>query len=79
VSGGFNPSDLAAWTGGHWTQPPSGTLRGFHFDSRRLGPGSVFVALAGAQRDGHDFLPAAAAAGAAAALVSRPRPEAGLA
>jgi UDP-N-acetylmuramoyl-tripeptide--D-alanyl-D-alanine ligase len=54
-------------------------LRGFHFDSRRLGPGSVFVALAGAQRDGHDFLPAATAAGAAAALVSRPRPEAGLA
>lgn len=79
MSGGFNPSDLAAWTGGHWTQPPSGTLRGFHFDSRRLGPGSVFVALAGAQRDGHDFLPAAAAAGAAAALVSRPRPGAGLA
>jgi hypothetical protein len=35
--------------------------------------------LAGAQRDGHDFLPAAAAAGAAAALVSRPRPGAGLA
>ena len=79
MSGGFNPADLAAWTGGHWTRPPAGPLREFHFDSRRLGPGSVFVALAGAQRDGHDFLPAAAAAGAAAALVSRPRPEAGLA
>jgi UDP-N-acetylmuramoyl-tripeptide--D-alanyl-D-alanine ligase len=39
----------------------------------------VFVALAGAQRDGHDFLPAAAAAGAAAALVARPRPDADLA
>ena len=79
MSGGFNPSDLAAWTGGHWTRPPSGTLRGFHFDSRRLGPGSVFVALPGVQRDGHEFLPAAAAAGAAAALVSQARPEAGLA
>ena len=79
MSGGFKPSDLAAWTGGQWTRSPAGSLRGFHFDSRRLGPGSVFVALAGAQRDGHDFVPAAAAAGAAAALVSRPRPEAGLA
>ena len=79
MSGGFTPSDLAAWTGGQWTRPPSVILRGFHFDSRHLGPDSVFVALAGAQRDGHDFLPAAAAAGAAAALVARPRPEAGLA
>ena len=79
VSGGFSPADLAAWTGGRWTRLPAAPLRGFHFDSRRLGPGSVFVALPGAQRDGHDFLPAAAAAGAAAALVAHPRAEADLA
>ena len=79
VSGGFSPADLAAWTGGRWTRRPAAPLRGFHFDSRRLGPGSVFVALPGAQRDGHDFLPAAAAAGAAAALVAHPRAEADLA
>ena len=78
MSGGFNPSDLAAWTGGRWTRPPAAPLRGFHFDSRRLEPGIVFVALPGAQRDGHDFLPAAAAGGAAAALVARARPEADL-
>jgi len=79
VSGSFTPADLAAWSGGHWTRPPAALLRGFHFDSRRLGPGSVFVALRGEQRDGHDFLPAAAAAGAAAALVAHPRPEVDLA
>lgn len=71
MSGGFNPGHLAAWAGGRWTLPPVGPLRGFHFDTRRLGPGSVFVALRGERRDGHDFLGAAAAAGAAAAVVAR--------
>ena len=41
-------------------------------DSRTVGPGDLFVALPGERVDGHDFLPAAAAAGAAAALVARP-------
>lgn len=75
----FNPAELAEWTGGRWTRLPSVPLRGFHFDSRRLGAGSVFVALRGEVRDGHDFLPAAAAGGAAAALVARPRPDLDLA
>ena len=38
-------------------------------DSRRVGPGSLFVAIRGERFDGHDFVPAAAAAGAAAVLV----------
>lgn len=40
-------------------------------DSRRLPVGALFVALPGAHADGHDFLAAARAQGAAAALVSR--------
>jgi UDP-N-acetylmuramoyl-tripeptide--D-alanyl-D-alanine ligase len=40
-------------------------------DSRTLQPGALFVALSGENFDGHDFAPAAAAAGAAGALVSR--------
>ncbi len=44
---------------------------GVTFDTRELRPGDLFVALGGA-RDGHDFVPQALAAGAAAALVSRP-------
>jgi len=38
-------------------------------DTRALHPGAVFVALAGERFDAHEFLPAAAAAGAAAAVV----------
>ena len=41
-------------------------------DSRTVGPGDLFVAFAGERVDGHDFLVAAAAAGAVAALSSRP-------
>lgn len=40
-------------------------------DSRRVEKGGLFVALAGAKHDGHDFVTEAFANGAAAALVSR--------
>jgi len=40
-------------------------------DTRRLAPGNLFVALKGEHADGHSFLPAAQAAGAAGALVAR--------
>jgi UDP-N-acetylmuramoyl-tripeptide--D-alanyl-D-alanine ligase len=40
-------------------------------DSRDAGPGSLFAALAGQRVDGHDFAPAAVAAGAVAVLASR--------
>jgi len=42
------------------------------FDSRAVGPGGLFVALPGERVDGHDFVAAAIAAGAAGALVSHP-------
>ena len=41
-------------------------------DSRKAGPGSLFVALPGARADGHDFLPAVFAQGARAVVVERP-------
>ncbi len=74
----FSPESLACWTGGRWTVPPEAPLAGFHFDTRKLRPGEVFVAIRGDQRDGHDFLRDAQAAGAAAALVARPVPEVAL-
>jgi UDP-N-acetylmuramoyl-tripeptide--D-alanyl-D-alanine ligase len=43
-------------------------------DSRAVGAGDLFVALPGERVDGADFLPAAAAAGAAGALTTRPHP-----
>jgi UDP-N-acetylmuramoyl-tripeptide--D-alanyl-D-alanine ligase len=43
-------------------------------DSRRAEPGALFAALAGEHVDGHDFAPAAVAAGAVAVLAARPVP-----
>ncbi|SKA92405.1 UDP-N-acetylmuramoyl-tripeptide--D-alanyl-D-alanine ligase [Prosthecobacter debontii] len=43
-------------------------------DSRNVGSGDVFVALAGDRFDAHDFIPQVVAAGAAAVVVSRVDP-----
>lgn len=48
-------------------------------DSRAAEAGSLFIALLGERVDGHDFVERARDAGAVAALVSRPVPEAQLA
>jgi UDP-N-acetylmuramoyl-tripeptide--D-alanyl-D-alanine ligase len=42
-------------------------------DTRTIAPGDLFVALKGERHDGHDFVPAAFAGGAAAALVADDR------
>jgi UDP-N-acetylmuramoyl-L-alanyl-D-glutamate--2,6-diaminopimelate ligase len=47
-------------------------------DSRLVTPGSVFVAIPGARHDGHGFVAAAAAHGAAAAIVERAIPDLGI-
>ena len=41
-------------------------------DTRTLQPGQLYFALRGARFDGNEFLPAAAAAGAVAAVIDRP-------
>jgi UDP-N-acetylmuramoyl-tripeptide--D-alanyl-D-alanine ligase len=51
------------------TEVVSGSVE---FDSRRVGPGGLFVALPGEQVDGHHFAAAAVAAGAAGVLAGRP-------
>jgi len=51
-------------------------LRGAAVDSRTVAPGMLFVALAGAQTDGHRFAGEAFRRGAAGALVSQPLAEA---
>ena len=47
-------------------------VRGITDDSRKVGRGALFVAVPGLHVDGHDFVAAAARAGAVAALVERP-------
>jgi UDP-N-acetylmuramoyl-tripeptide--D-alanyl-D-alanine ligase len=47
--------------------------RGYSIDSRTVGQSELFFAVRGARFDGHDFVAAAVARGAAAAVVSRAR------
>ena len=61
---------LASEMGGRVTRGDV-SVSGVVLDSRRVRPGDLFVALPGHHADGHDFLEAAAAAGASAALVTR--------
>lgn len=65
--------DLLAAVGGRLQAPTSVTeIAGASVDSRRIVPGSCYVALRGERVDGHAFVTDALRAGAAAALVDRP-------
>ncbi|MES2915248.1 MAG: UDP-N-acetylmuramoyl-tripeptide--D-alanyl-D-alanine ligase [Pseudomonadota bacterium] len=64
----WTSADAARATGGQVTQ--AWEASGVSIDTRTLQPGDLFVALTDV-RDGHDFVAAALARGAAAALVSR--------
>lgn len=66
----FRANDVARATGGRLHGPDT-DIDGVSFDSRSLQPGQLFVALV-ADRDGHEFVPAAAERGAAAHLTDRP-------
>jgi UDP-N-acetylmuramoyl-tripeptide--D-alanyl-D-alanine ligase len=65
--------EIASITGGRLVGADPGTaVTGpVEFDSRRIGPGGLFVAFRGENVDGHDFAAAAADAGAAGVLGTR--------
>lgn len=65
----FTAPELIAATGGEALGLPEG-IDSISIDSRELGPGALFVAIKGDRFDGHDFVKAALANGAAAAMVS---------
>jgi len=70
---------LAAVAGvrGHDALPPAARLRqvtAVEYDSRRVGPGAVFVAVAGRTADGATFAPQALARGASLVVAERERP-----
>ena len=69
----FRASDVAAATGGRLVGPDV-DIEGAGFDTRTLRSGQLFVPLV-AERDGHEFIDDARAAGAAAYLTSRPAGE----
>ena len=65
--------EIAAIVGGRLAgaDPQAVVRAGVEFDSRRIEPGGLFLAFAGEQVDGHDFVGAAVARGAVAAVVTR--------
>ncbi|MBX3110435.1 MAG: UDP-N-acetylmuramoyl-tripeptide--D-alanyl-D-alanine ligase [Fimbriimonadaceae bacterium] len=67
--------DLARRLGGEaHVEEPGQLVKGFATDSREAAPGVVFLAIKGANVDGHDFVSRALMAGAVAVVVERPVP-----
>jgi UDP-N-acetylmuramoyl-tripeptide--D-alanyl-D-alanine ligase len=66
-------ADVARLTGGrlHGATGDERVTGPVEFDSRAVAPGGLFVALPGERVDGHDFVAAAMAAGAAGVLAAR--------
>lgn len=67
-------ADVARVTGGTLSESadPDATVTSYvEFDSRKITPGGLFVALPGSNVDGHDFAESAIDRGAAGALVAR--------
>jgi UDP-N-acetylmuramoyl-tripeptide--D-alanyl-D-alanine ligase len=68
-------AEVAAAVGGVLTDAPDPSARvtgDVELDSRRIRPGGLFVALAGARVDGHEHAPGAVRAGAVGVLAARP-------
>lgn len=54
------------------TGDPELTMHSVQFDSRKVGQGDLFIAVKGNQSDGHDYIPQAIKAGAAAIVCEAP-------
>ncbi|BBZ13464.1 UDP-N-acetylmuramoyl-tripeptide--D-alanyl-D-alanine ligase [Mycobacterium branderi] len=71
-------AEIAEIVGGELADISATDAAGLHvtgtveFDSRKITPGGLFLALPGARADGHDHAAAAVAAGAVAVLAARP-------
>src|SRR5512135_3344555 len=73
---GLSLARIAQVTGGQLCHGDPGAVVSGEavIDSRLVGPGGLFAAVAGERSDGHDFAAAAVAAGATAVLATRPVP-----
>lgn len=69
----YRLKDVLAGTGGElWGEARADlAFPRYERDARRIQPGDLYIAIRGEVHDGNDFTPAAAANGAAAALVAR--------
>ena len=66
--------EIAGAVGGELLQDTPAAVEAVNTDSRKAAPGQLFVPLVGERFDGHDYLAAALASGAAGCLTAR-RPE----
>ena len=69
---GLTADELVAITNGTFLARSGRPILGGAVDSRSVEPGNLFIALPGERTDGHAFVGAALAAGAAAVLVAHP-------
>ena len=70
---GMTLSEVATVTGGTvYGTTGDPVVTSVEFDSRKAGPGALFLALPGERADGHDFAASATAPGAVATLAARP-------
>lgn len=66
----FRAGELSQWVSRFWKNGiPAGKITGISHDTRTLAPGDLYVALRGAEFDGHAFLQHAFDQGAVGALV----------
>ncbi len=63
--------EICAAVGGTLLQDRDGVLTAVTTDSRKVGPGQLFIPLAGERFDGHDYLEPALAGGASACFTAR--------
>ncbi|MBL9030618.1 MAG: UDP-N-acetylmuramoyl-tripeptide--D-alanyl-D-alanine ligase [Phycisphaerae bacterium] len=69
----WHPESLRALLGGTWVSPPARTeVSGVSTDTREIGAGQAFVALAGERFDGHAMLADAAHRGSPLAIIDNP-------
>jgi UDP-N-acetylmuramoyl-tripeptide--D-alanyl-D-alanine ligase len=74
---GFSAAEIIRATAAGFAGPRDLRVQGVSIDTRSIRPGELFVALRG-EHDGHEFIHAAAAANAAAAIVERGRAQTAL-
>lgn len=68
----FTPERLKSATGGELLCGDSGALfKGISINSRDIGPEDLFIAIKGANHDGHDFVESVLAAGIKGIVISR--------
>ena len=66
----FSVKELKTWSGGWWKGREPSVVQGVSTDTRTLKPGNLYVAIRGANHDGHHFVAQAFARGASAAVVT---------